>query len=164
MPWRGIVQKFGGIQGFLSARSLASGTSLVPGKVMIVKRAEIHVVKKSSVLFTFCDDTCFKSKNLYNHANFLIRQSLFHLDEMLWYDDVYYQVKRLETYRVLPAQTAQQTLKVLDKAWKAFYRSMMKESNVNGSYNHLRNAFPDTFNSAEGIGGCALHPVRINII
>jgi putative transposase len=45
---------------------------------------------------------------------------------MLWYDDVYYQVKRHETYRVLPAQTAQQTLKVLDKAWKAFHRSMEK--------------------------------------
>ena len=78
-------------------------------------RSEIHIVKKSHVLFPFCDDACFKSKNLYNHANFLIRQSLFHLDEMPWYNDVYFQVKRHDAYRALPAQTAQQTLRVPDK-------------------------------------------------
>ena len=41
---------------------------------MIVKRVERHLIKASNELYDYCDDICFKSKNLYNYSNYLIRQ------------------------------------------------------------------------------------------
>lgn len=54
------------------------------------------------------------SKNLYNAANYLIRQSLFSTGEFLNYNQVQ---KRLQTsvdYKAIPAKVSQQILMILD--------------------------------------------------
>jgi len=54
------------------------------------------------------------SKNLYNAANYLIRQSLFGTGEFLNYNQVQ---KRLQTsvdYKAIPAKVSQQILMILD--------------------------------------------------
>ena len=50
---------------------------------------------------------CHISKNLYNEANFLIRQELFNKGRWLRYNQYYHQVKHSANYKQLPAQTAQ---------------------------------------------------------
>ena len=35
---------------------------------------ERHIVKQNSPFFKECDALCFKSKNLYNYANYIVRQ------------------------------------------------------------------------------------------
>ena len=37
-------------------------------------RTEIHIIKKSDDLFKIIDDLCWRSKNLYNYANYMVRQ------------------------------------------------------------------------------------------
>ena len=41
---------------------------------MIVTRTERHIIKSINPFFNMLMDFCHRSKNLYNHANFLIRQ------------------------------------------------------------------------------------------
>ena len=41
---------------------------------MISNRTEIHIIKKSDDLFKIIDDLCWRSKNLYNYANYMVRQ------------------------------------------------------------------------------------------
>jgi len=90
---------------------------------MIVKRVERHLIKPSDHLYNYCDDICFKSKNLYNYSNYLIRQEyifnhkftgFYELDKML-------KETNQSDYRSLPAQTSQQTLRLLEKNWKSFF-------------------------------------------
>jgi putative transposase len=87
-------------------------------------RVETHFIRRSHQLFSSCDDICFQSKNLYNYGNFLIRQSLFHLGERFSYTNLQFQVKKHATYKLLPAQTAQQTLIQLEHNWSAFFKAM----------------------------------------
>jgi len=78
------------------------------------------------------------SKNLFNYANYFMRQRFFENDklyretkqsgELLLYNDLYDMVKESEPYRAFvniaggTAACAQQTLKLLDKAWKSYRR------------------------------------------
>ncbi|MDD4249898.1 MAG: hypothetical protein PHT13_12435 [Methanosarcina sp.] len=74
------------------------------------------------------------SKNLFNTANYIIRQRFFENDNLyqetgekgegIWYKQLYSMLKNTEQYRALPAQTAQQVLKLLDKSWKSFFKAL----------------------------------------
>ena len=67
---------------------------------------------------------CHLSKNLYNLANYYVRQEYFYLGNWLRYYDLWYMLKNKEPYKKLPSQTAQQTLKLVDKNWKSFFKSL----------------------------------------
>ena len=41
---------------------------------MIVQRVEKHIIKSNNPYYSMLDDFCFKSKNLYNFANYRVRQ------------------------------------------------------------------------------------------
>ena len=58
---------------------------------------------------------CHLSKNLYNLANYYIRQEFFYLENWLRFYDLWFILKQKETYKKLPSQTAQQILMVLDR-------------------------------------------------
>ena len=94
---------------------------------MIVQRIEKHIIKSSDRYYTLLDDFCFKSKNLYNFANYNIRQEFIKNNKYLNYYDIDKLMKTLESkdYRDMPtAQSAQQCLKLLDKNWKSFFKSI----------------------------------------
>ncbi len=64
---------------------------------------------------------CHLSKNLYNEGNYQIRQELFEHNKWIRYNALNNKIKTTNNYRQLPAQTAQQVLKILDRSWKAFF-------------------------------------------
>jgi IS605 OrfB family transposase len=66
---------------------------------------------------------CHQAKNLYNRANFLIKTSLKQTSKLLFYYDLDKQLKQEECYRILPAHVAQQTLKLLSRCWKSYFRA-----------------------------------------
>lgn len=96
---------------------------------MIVQRVEQHKIKSSNPYFVLLKEYCRKSKDLYNHGNFLIRQS-FLSDNSKYLS--YYDIERIlkhdtefPDYRTLPtAQSAQNTLRLLDQNWKSFFASI----------------------------------------
>ncbi len=91
-----------------------------------VPRVECIEVKYHLVLSKLCHQT----KNLYNRANFLIKTSLNKQNKLLFYNDLNKLLNHEECYRVLPAHTAQHSLKLLCRNWKGYFRAM-KEWKVN---------------------------------
>ena len=64
------------------------------------------------------------SKNLYNEANYAIRQGFFKNGKLIGYNDLNRLMQDSENYRSLPAQTAQQILRMLDRSWKSFFKAI----------------------------------------
>ncbi|WPF87622.1 transposase [Cyanobacterium aponinum AL20115] len=64
---------------------------------------------------------CFASKNLYNKANYNIRQSLIFCGEFSNYNLLDKVLKSTPEYRALPAKVAQQTLRNLEQNWSSFF-------------------------------------------
>jgi putative transposase len=67
---------------------------------------------------------CHLSKNLYNEGNYLIRQDFFTHRKWIRYNSLYHSLKSSENFQQLPAQTAQQVLKILDRSWTSFFRAI----------------------------------------
>ena len=93
---------------------------------MIVERVEKHQIKSGEYLRMFFE-YCHKSKNLYNQANYLIRQEFVNNGNWLRYSTIDKLVKKNKEYpdyRQLPAQVSQQTLRQLDNNWNAFFKAI----------------------------------------
>jgi len=67
---------------------------------------------------------CHYSKNLWNEANYQVRQEFFATGKWIRYNTLAGSLKTSENYKSLNAQTAQQILKILDRSWKAFFKSI----------------------------------------
>jgi len=89
-----------------------------------VKRTEQIQLESSIVLSVLCH----LSKNLWNEANYIIRQEFFETGKWTRYNSIAGVLKASENFRALPAQTAQQVLKVLDRSWKSFFKSIKEYS------------------------------------
>ncbi len=76
---------------------------------------------KKTALFSYL---CHLSKNLYNLANYYVRQEYFCFGNWLRYYDLWYMLKDKAPYKKLPSQTAQQILKLVEKNWKSFFKSL----------------------------------------
>ena len=82
---------------------------------------ERHKVKPSHQLWKQIDSLCFLSKNLYNYANYQVRQSFIFDQVYLGYNQLYHLIKGTLDYQALPAKVSQQVLRLLDKNWKSFF-------------------------------------------
>ena len=67
---------------------------------------------------------CHLAKNLYNLANWYVRQDFFKLNNYLNYYDLDYILKDKQIYRKLPSQTSQQTLKLVNRNWRSYFRAL----------------------------------------
>ncbi len=63
------------------------------------------------------------SKNLWNEANYTVRQQFFKDSKRIRYTQLNQIFKCSENYKELSAQTSQQILKVLDRTWTAYFRA-----------------------------------------
>jgi len=89
-------------------------------------RTEQHLIKKSNPIWKTVDEYCYRSKNLYNYANYIVRQEFinsskngngnwirhYELDKMIQSEDC---------YKELGSQAAQKILQLLDRSWKSFF-------------------------------------------
>lgn len=105
----------------------------------IAIRVERHKIDKRHPYFDLLDEFCFKSKNLYNFANYHIRQSFIKNEGK--YINYYEMDKLLKTadkdfdYRNMPsAQSSQQCLRLLDKNWKSFFTGVKDWSKNKDKY------------------------------
>ena len=85
-----------------------------------MRLVEQHVIRRSDPRYKVIDGAAFKSKNLYNAANYEYRQAFIHQGKYLTYNEVQKRMQSHEAYKALPAKVSQQILMVLDKNWKAF--------------------------------------------
>lgn len=85
---------------------------------------ERHIIKSTEHRFAQIDKLAFKSKNLYNAANYVIRQSFIYGWNYVNYNEMNRLMKSHEAYKALPAKVSQQILMVLDKNWKSFLEAV----------------------------------------
>jgi len=104
----------------------------------VLSRVEKHIIKKSDKYFNTLFDFCKMSKNLYNHANYLIRNEFVSNGKWLRYNDLDKILKNdleFPDYKNMPtAQSAQQTLRLLDKNWKSFFAEIKDYSKNKQKY------------------------------
>jgi putative transposase len=85
---------------------------------------ERHVISKNDPRYAIIDAAAFASKNLWNAANYLVRQAFIHERVYLDNSKVYHLIKSHEAYKALPAKVSNQVLIQLHKAWVAFFEAM----------------------------------------
>ena len=99
-----------------------------------INRVEKHIIKSNNKYYNLLDEFCYKSKNLYNYANYTIRQEFVNNGNWIRYNDLDKILKQEGNnfdYRNMPSSaTSQQCLRLLDKNWKSFFQSI-KDYNKN---------------------------------
>jgi IS605 OrfB family transposase len=85
-----------------------------------MRLVERHVVRQGGKNWKEIDDLSFKSKNLYNRANYEIRQHFFETNEILSYNEMARRMQTEESYCALPRKVSQQVLRCLERNWKAW--------------------------------------------
>jgi len=89
-----------------------------------MKLVEQHVIAKGDPRYVRIDEAAFASKNLWNLANYSVRQSFIFEHKYLDNTDVYHLVKSSDAYQALPAKVSNQVLIQLHKAWVSFFEAM----------------------------------------
>ncbi|VEP16974.1 transposase [Hyella patelloides LEGE 07179] len=89
-----------------------------------MKHVERHIIKRSHSIWQQIDKLCFLSKNLYNYANYQIRQAFIFDKIYLGYNKVYHACKSTPDYQALPAKVSQQVLRLLEQNWKSFLNAI----------------------------------------
>jgi putative transposase len=73
---------------------------------------------------------CFKSKNLYNYANYIVRQEFINNHKIIFSFDLNKTIKHDDPFMALPAKTSQMIIIRLGKNWKAYFMAI-KDWSVN---------------------------------
>ena len=88
---------------------------------MLVNRVEQQVITKNNPIWKVVDEYCFRSKNVYNYANYIIRQEFINNRKWIRNHDLDKMCQSADCYKELGSQAAQNIIKVLDQNWKAFF-------------------------------------------
>lgn len=93
-----------------------------------MKLVEQHIIKSNNILYKDLDNLCFLSKNLYNQALYRIRQQFFKDKTFKNYNEVNRELhdENQIDYRALPANTSQETLKLVNQNYSSFFKSFQK--------------------------------------
>ena len=98
---------------------------------------EKHIISKTHKHYKECDDICFLSKNLYNKANYIIRQE-FIKDDSKFISFVEMDRLLIDSndvdYRNLPAKVSKGIIRILDKSWISFFKSIKDYSKNRSKY------------------------------
>ena len=83
---------------------------------------ESHIINESKEL----NELTFKCKNLYNKANYIIRNEFASTGKYLSKFDMFTICKDINEYKCLPVRIARGVLRTLDANWKSFFSCIKK--------------------------------------
>ena len=89
-----------------------------------MRLVEQHIIRKGDPRYAKIDAAAFASKNLWNAANYLVRQSFIFQEKYLNTTEVFHQIKSHEAYQALPRKVSNQVLIQLHDAWRAFFEAI----------------------------------------
>ncbi len=86
---------------------------------------ERHIITPNNQKWSRLDDVSFRSKNLWNAASYLMRQTLFKTGKRLSVKELYHLVREHypQDYEALPRKVSNQVLIQLGKAWKSWSKA-----------------------------------------
>jgi len=84
---------------------------------MTMRTEQIHIKKDTDTISHYTHI----SKNLFNESNYTLRQQFFKDKKRIRYNQLNQRFKISDNYKELSAQSAQHTLKVLDRSWTSYF-------------------------------------------
>ena len=91
--------------------------------ITIKNRVEQQFIKKIHPIYEVIDKHCFYSKNVYNQANYLIRQAFIKDNKVLTANEVQKIMQDMDCYKECGSQAAQKTIQLVGKMWKSFFKA-----------------------------------------
>lgn len=91
---------------------------------MKVNRVEQQIIRKNNPIYNVVDQYCFYSKNVYNQANYIIRQEFINNNNKLSAYDVQKLMQPMDCYKECGSQSAQKTIQLVDKMWKSYFKAI----------------------------------------
>jgi putative transposase len=88
----------------------------------VMQVVEQHLIRKTDSRFAAIDRAAFASKNLYNQANYQIRQAYIHEGRYLPYGEIFHRLKHHEAYYALPRKVSNSILIQLHQSWLSFFK------------------------------------------
>ena len=91
-----------------------------------MRLVEKHTIKKGNKYYKILDAESYKSKNLYNATLYALRQYFFENKAYLSYCTLQhnFQEEKQPDYYSLPTKVAQQTMRMVDRNFKSFFKSL----------------------------------------
>ena len=118
-------------------------------------RTERHIIDKNNINYNNCKEICHLSKNLYNYVNYILRQSFLATKRL----PSEYEISTLlaknnqADFRALPSAVSQQTIKLVFKAWKSFFKALKSYKKDKSKF--TSNPKPPKYKSKNGLYVCA---------
>lgn len=91
---------------------------------MKVNRTEQQIIRKNNPIYDIVDQYCFYSKNVYNQANYIIRQEFINNGNKIGAYDVQKLMQNMDCYKECGSQAAQKTIQLVDKMWKSYFKAI----------------------------------------
>ena len=91
---------------------------------MKVNRVEQQIIRKNNPIYNVVDQYCFYSKNVYNQANYIIRQEFINNNNKISAYDVQKLMQSMDCYKECGSQAAQKTIQLVDKMWKSYFKAI----------------------------------------
>ena len=91
---------------------------------MKVNRAEQQIIRKNNPIYNVVDQYCFYSKNVYNQANYIIRQEFINNGNKIGAYEVQKLMQSMDCYKKCGSQAAQKTIQLVDKMWKSYFKAI----------------------------------------
>ena len=112
---------------------------------MKANRVEQHRIKENNKNWKLIDNLCFKSKNIYNYGNYIIRQEFISTSKekqqglrenanWIQYNELFKLVKDSEPYKDIGSNVGQATLRKLNKNWVSYFKSIKDWSKNKSKY------------------------------
>ncbi|MDY7007789.1 MAG: transposase, partial [Cyanobacteriota bacterium] len=93
-----------------------------------------HIINRTHQYWRVCDELAFKSKNLYNLANYYCRQHFFCTGYSLDLTKLYHTTKNSDAYRALPTKVSKQIIKCLVATWRGYFQAIKEWSKHPGKF------------------------------
>lgn len=92
--------------------------------IVMIKSLEIQI-SPTNPLWKICDNICFKSKNLYNLSNYVIRQHYFENQKWIGQKELWNQLKKTECYNDFGHQSiSNQVFRDIIENWISYFNSL----------------------------------------
>ncbi|MCI0580547.1 MAG: transposase [Chloroflexi bacterium] len=89
-----------------------------------IQLVEQHIIQASDPRYAEIDQAAFAAKNLWNAANYIVRQAFIHENRLVNWKELYAEAKTTEAYQALPRKVSNQVLIQLQTAWSSFFKAL----------------------------------------
>jgi putative transposase len=96
-------------------------TDLADNEIQLVEQ---HFIKSTDPRFAEIDAAAFASKNLWNAANYTLRQAFIHDHRIVDFKELYRVIKTTDAYKSLPRKVSNQVLIQLKTAWSSYFKAL----------------------------------------